>query len=391
ALVHVVEGWLWDDLADARGHSAPPWYLVLGLPVVGALVVAAARRFLPGDGGHDPLKGMNVSPSPPSHAAGVALAALGTLSFGAVLGPEAPVIALGSAVGVVLTGRAHLDEKATTVLATAGSFAAIAALFGGPLVAGVLLMETGLALGAGLLPVMVPGFVAAAVGYVVFVGFGDWGGLNAPGLVVPDLALYDGIEPGDLALALVVGVVTALALVVVRILARRIERLVPRLGVTALLLAGGLVVGLLALVGDWWGEDPRDVLFSGQAAVPTVIAEGSAATVAGLVLLKAIGYAVSLGCGFRGGPIFPAMFLGIGLASVAVVWFDASPTWAVAVGTAAGMAAESRLMIAPLLLSALLVGRAGIDAAPAAVLAATAAWLTVEALDRRAATPPVNR
>lgn len=391
ALVHVVEGWLWDDLPDALGHSAPPWYLVLGLPVVGALVVAVARRFLPGDGGHDPLKGMNVSPSPPSHAPGVALAALGTLSFGAVLGPEAPVIALGSAVGVVLTGRAHLDEKATTVLATAGSFAAIAALFGGPLVAGVLLMETGLALGAGLLPVMVPGFVAAAVGYVVFVGFGDWGGLNAPGLLVPDLALYDGIEPGDLALALVVGVVTALALVVVRILARRIERLVPRLGVTALLLAGGLVIGLLALVGDWWGEDPRDVLFSGQAAVPTVIAEGSVATVAGLVLLKAIGYAVSLGCGFRGGPIFPAIFVGIGLASVAVVWFDASPTWAVAVGTAAGMAAESRLMVAPLLLSALLVGRAGIDAAPAAVLAATAAWLTVEALDRRAATPPVNR
>ena len=67
----------------------------------------------------------------------------------------------------------------------------------------------------------------------------------------------------------------------------------------------------------------------------------------------------------------------------AVVWFDASPTWAVAVGAAAGMAAETRLMVAPLLLSALLVGSAGLDTAPAAVLAAAAAWTVVAALDRR--------
>ena len=35
---------------------------------------------------------------------GVALAALGTLSFGLVLGPEAPLIALGSVVGVAAPG-----------------------------------------------------------------------------------------------------------------------------------------------------------------------------------------------------------------------------------------------------------------------------------------------
>ena len=50
--------------------------------------------------------------SPSEHGAdtgplrpGVALAALGTLAFGAVLGPEAPVIALGSAVGVAVTAN----------------------------------------------------------------------------------------------------------------------------------------------------------------------------------------------------------------------------------------------------------------------------------------------
>ena len=33
ALVHDLEHWLWHDLPDSLGHSSPPWYLVIGLPV----------------------------------------------------------------------------------------------------------------------------------------------------------------------------------------------------------------------------------------------------------------------------------------------------------------------------------------------------------------------
>ena len=36
AFVHELEHWLWTDLPDALGESAPPWYLILGLPVAGA-------------------------------------------------------------------------------------------------------------------------------------------------------------------------------------------------------------------------------------------------------------------------------------------------------------------------------------------------------------------
>src|SRR3954467_11862252 len=99
--------------------------------------------------------------------------------------------------------------------------------------------------------------------------------------------------------------------------------------------------------------------------------------------VSVLAYAVSLGCGFRGGPIFPAVFLGVGLASLPVLWFDVSPTLAIAVGAAGGMAAQTRLLFAPLLFAQLLVGKAGLDAAPAAVLAAAAAWLTIAALDAR--------
>ena len=100
ALVHDLEHWLWHDLPDALGHSSAPWYLVVGIPVAGAAIVVAARLLLPGDGGHSPIEGLSMAPTPIAHAPGVALAALGTLPFGAVLGPEAPVIALGSVVGV---------------------------------------------------------------------------------------------------------------------------------------------------------------------------------------------------------------------------------------------------------------------------------------------------
>jgi H+/Cl- antiporter ClcA len=67
-------------------------------------VVLVARLFLPGDGGVSPLIGLQgEKPSPISHAPGIALAALGTLSFGAVLGPEMPLIALGMIVGLLVT------------------------------------------------------------------------------------------------------------------------------------------------------------------------------------------------------------------------------------------------------------------------------------------------
>jgi H+/Cl- antiporter ClcA len=101
---------------------------------------------------------------------------------------------------------------------------------------------------------------------------------------------------------------------------------------------------------------------------------------------KALGYAVSLGCGFRGGPIFPAIFLGVALTSFCVVWFNTSPTLAIAVGAAAGMAAQTRLLITPPLLAVLLVGKAGLDTIPAAVLTTVATWLTLMALDARAKT-----
>jgi H+/Cl- antiporter ClcA len=318
------------------------------------------------------------------HGFGIALAALATLSFGGVLGPEAPLIALGSVVGLVVTSFVKLGERERGVLSTAGSFSAISALFGGPIVGGVLMVEGAVGLGSAALPVLLPGFVAAAVGYVIIVGFGDWGGLEAPGLQVPDLPPYDGTHVGDLFLAVCVGVLAALLVVAVRAIAIRIDgQGQARLGLPVILVGGGAAVGALALLADALGAESQDVLFSGQAAVPDLAATDSTRIVLVLLVAKALAYAVSLGSGFRGGPVFPAIFLAVALAELAVIWFDASPTWAVAVGTAAGTAAVTRMLLTPMLFAALLVGTTGLDAVPSAVLAASAAWLVVKALELR--------
>ena len=384
AFVHEAEGWLWHDLPDALGYSSPPWFLVIGLPVVGAAVVLAARRFLPGNGGHVPLEGLNVEPTPLAHAPGVALAAIGTLAFGAVLGPEAPLIALGSAVGMAVAPYFRMGDAERRVLATAGSFSAISALFGGPLVAGVILIEAGIGAGAMLIPILLPGLVAAAIGYLLFVGLGNWGGLEETVLSVPGLPVYDGTSVGDLVIGIAVGIGTALIIGVVRQLGSAVlDRGPRRLGIAPLLLAGGLAVGLLAQLADLLGASSQDVLFSGQTSLPDLVAEDSAGILVVLIVAKGLAYAISLSCGFRGGPVFPAIFLGVALAMLAVVAFDVSPTLAVAVGATAGMVAMTRLVIASLLLAALLVGTGSTDVIPAAVLAGVAAWITRTAIDKR--------
>jgi hypothetical protein len=47
------------------------------------------------------------------------------------------------------------------------------------------------------------------------------------------------------------------------------------------------------------------------------------------------------------------------------------------------MAAQTRLIVTPVLLATLLVGSQGLDTVPAAVLATAAAWLTMALVDRR--------
>ena len=132
------------------------------------------------------------------------------------------------------------------------------------------------------------------------------------------------------------------------------------------LAVGALAVGFRAVTGE-----PVDlVLFSGENALPQIVAETSAGVLALLVLVKGTAYALSLGAGFRGGPTFPAVALGVAvgvLGSIVLPGLDLTP--AVIAGLAAAASAALGLSFFGALLAALLAGSAAAETIPIAVIA----------------------
>ena len=383
-LIHDVIHLVWDVIPDEFGWSQPSWWYVVLVPGLAGLLVAAAVR-LPGDGGHSPLEGLGADPIPPIFLASILPAALASLGLGLVLGPEAPLIALGLGLGAVAVRLIRMEGTGAQLLALAGAFAAIAALFGGPLIAAFLLFEVTAA--GGKIPAqqigraLLPGFVAAGTGAIVFTGVAGWDGLHQVNLAIPSLAPYETLRVADLAWCLLIAVVVAVLVVAIRHLAHGIAAQ-RALGPSALLMAAGLAVGVLAVLFRAITDRPVDlVLFSGQSELPAVVAEGSAGVLIVLVVAKGLAYALSLGAGFRGGPVFPAIAIGVAGAMVAanvLPGLDTTP--AVAAGIAAGTTAVLRVPFTAVLLVSLLMGASAFDVAPIAVLAAAIAWLVATML-----------
>ena len=162
--IHDVIHLVWDVIPDELGWTEPSWWYVILVPGLAGLLVAAAIR-LPGHGGHSPLEGLGADPFPPIDLSSILPAALATLGLGLVLGPEAPLIALGLGLGAIAVRLIRLEGTGAQLLVLAGAFAAVAALFGGPLIAAFLLFEVTAA--SGKIPAqqigraLLPGFVAA--------------------------------------------------------------------------------------------------------------------------------------------------------------------------------------------------------------------------------------
>jgi H+/Cl- antiporter ClcA len=223
--------------------------------------------------------------------------------------------------------------------------------------------------------ILLPGLLAAGIGQLVFTGVAGWAGVHETELAVPGLPQYGSVRVADIALCVVVAILTAVLVLAARRLGSlSFHRIGGRLPV---LVGGGFAVGLIALIFRALADKPVDlVLFSGELAIPSLLAQTSAAVVIGILVAKALGYAISIGAGFRGGPVFPSLFIGVGVGVLMTVIFSGfSITPAVAAGVAAGAAAALRTPFTGALLGSLLVGAAGINTIPLAIIAAVVAWL----------------
>jgi H+/Cl- antiporter ClcA len=379
---------VWTTIPDGAGWTAPPWWYVLAVPALAGLLVALAIR-LPGHGGEPAVAGIGLAPLSPLQLLSALLAALASLGLGLVLGPEAPLTALGLTAGLVAARALRPGASGGQLLVVAGAFAAISTVFGGPLPSALLLFElvarSGMVPSAALGRALVPGFLASGTAALVFTGVDHWPGVAETVLRLPALPDYPTVRLVDVAWGVLVAVVAAVVAAGARRIARQVHQGAAKLPTVVLLCAAGLVVGLLAVGFRAVTAQPVNlVLFSGESALPQVIAETSAGVLTLLVLVKGAAYALSLGAGFRGGPTFPAVTLGVAtgvLGSLLLPGLDLTP--AVIAGLAAAASAALGLSFFGALLAALLAGSAAAETIPIAVIASVIGWLVATALQQR--------
>src|SRR5215510_6738347 len=100
--IHQIQEGVFVDLPRDLGYDdgAPVWWPLPVLALAG-LVAAFAIERLPGRGGHSPAGGLATGTTRPIELPGVLLAAVATIGLGVALGPEGPLIALGSGLGML--------------------------------------------------------------------------------------------------------------------------------------------------------------------------------------------------------------------------------------------------------------------------------------------------
>ncbi len=392
-LIHELEDLVWEDLPEAFGFDqTPAWWALPVLLLCGLLTGLAITR-LPGHGGHTPANGFGGPPTLPHELPGVLLAALASLTLGASLGPEAPLIALGGALGILAVQRltdtgasTPAASQASQLIAAAGTVAAISAIFGSPVVAAILVLEMLGLRGARLIMLMLPALLAAGVGGLVFTGIGRWTGLDIPALSTIPLEPFDRPNAAHVAYAVLIPAVVAIGLVAVS----RAARLAVPFAIARPLtvaIAAGLAVGSMAtLFAVLTDRDPTYVALSGQLVIGPLTSEAATWSVAALVILimtKAIAYAASLAA-LRGGAIFPAVFLGEAVGVLVAPLPGLGIDAAVAIGVAAAAASMMRdLPLSASVLTLILCLSGGVALVPLIAIAVVVAVLVTELVDRR--------
>jgi H+/Cl- antiporter ClcA len=388
-LVPWIQDLLFIDLPGFVGFSDRPWWWPIPVLAVAGVLASLAILKLPGRGGGIPADGLSAGIPDPVTLPGILLAALATLGFGLVLGPSSPVIALGTGLGALIVRSAAPDtpEGAQKVIAAAGGFAALAMVFSNPMVAAIVLIEAA-GIGGSMAPVLVlPGLLAAGIGSLVYFGMNNFTGLSTSAYALQPLELptLETLSLADFAWAVPIAAACAALGIIVVALGKRIHRLVSSRYVLWLPIAGVVVAALAVVYAAITGESELAILFSGSKALSPVVEQGDTialATLAWLLLLKATAWTLSMGS-FRGGPVFPAIFIGTVAGVLASHLPGFSMSSAVPVAVAATVVAVMRLPLSASLIALLLAGSAGLQITPLIIAAAVVGYVTGEVLRGR--------
>lgn len=369
------------DLVEAVRDR--PAVALIGATALGGLVVGLIHRFgLRGHGFHGVAQVIHAvayreGRIPARHTAVRFVTNALSIAAGGSVGPEGPVIELGSGVGSTAAQTLRLSPERIRTLVGCGAAAGLSAAFNAPIAGAFFALELVLKDFAVVTfsPIIVASVTATALSRMVL---GD-----APAFAVP------AYEPGaitEMPFYVVLGVLAGVLGTLFTHALRRSERVVatwPGPAWVKPAVGGAVLGGGLVLLPDLYGVgyEPINELLGGELGVGMLLV---------LLLAKFLATNVTLASGFAGGIFAPILFMGgalggaVGQGVQALIGNSAAPTGAYAlVGMAAVMAAVTHAPITAILLLFEMTG--GYAVILPLMLACIAAVAVAQALSRDSA------
>lgn len=312
----ILQSVLWQRLPGSLGIAADsPLWIMLTLTLTGVLV-GLVIRYSTGHAGPDPATEPLIgAPIPPTALPGLIIALVLGLAGGVSLGPEHPIMAVNIALAVALGRRLFPQIGALdwTILASAGT---IGALFGTPVAAALIFSQT--LSGSNDTPLwdrLFAPLMAAAAGSLTTSLFFH------PHFSLP-IAHYTQMRVADIFSGAVVAAIAIAAGMVAVWCLPRLHALLHRLKNPVLILGiGGFLLGILGVVGGpltlFKGLDEMQQMAFSQTLGATDFFM--------LAVIKLAALVIAAASGFRGGRIFPAVFIGVALGLMLHAHVEAVP------------------------------------------------------------------
>ncbi|EPL2136749.1 TPA: ion channel protein [Klebsiella aerogenes] len=312
----ILQSILWSDLPAHVGIAADSPLWIIAILTLTGIAVGLVVRFSPGHGGPDPAtESLIGAPIATNALPGLLAALILGLAGGVSLGPEHPIMVVNIALAVALGSRLfpRVSSLDWTILAASGT---IGALFGTPVAAALIFSQTlNNSSDVPLWDRLFAPLLAAAAGALT-TGFFFHPNFTLPIPHYPHLRIVDIISGAIVTLiAIAVGMVAVWCLPRLHALIHRLKNPVLMLGI------GGFLLGILGVIGGhitlFKGLDEMQQLASSQTLGAGDFLLIAVVKLAALVLASA--------CGFRGGRIFPAVFVGVSLGLMLHAHVEAVP------------------------------------------------------------------
>ncbi len=285
----------------------------------------------------------------PRKVPSIMLQAFISLWSGAPLGPEGPLTFLTGGFGTILSERLRRNKDDVQILVYSSIAGAFGGFFGSPVIGAAGAIEYMFIKELDLSRHLIPGLLAAAVGYGVYTAI-----LQDSFLGIYSFPDYASARLVDLWWALLVGIIGGFVGIMFKLIIGIVHRVFAPLANRPISRAviGGIIIGLI-------GTFLPLTLYSGQNQLLQIIHNPAAFGIGILlimVVVKALITSTSFATGFDGGPIFPLLFIGgaLGLAISKGLTFIPE-----GVGVTVGMAAVACAVFPLPLTIALLLGFMG--------------------------------